>query len=54
MYAILGAAGKVGFATSSALRKAGVPVRVILRDASKAAPLREIGCEIAIADLQDS
>ncbi|RSL39380.1 hypothetical protein CEP53_014092 [Fusarium sp. AF-6] len=54
MYAILGAAGKVGFATSSALRKAGVPFRAILRDASKVAPLREIGCEIAVADLQDS
>ncbi|RSL48527.1 hypothetical protein CEP54_012874 [Fusarium duplospermum] len=54
MYAILGAAGKVGFATLSALRKAGVPVRAILHDASKAAPLREIGCEIALADLQDS
>ncbi|KAI8663243.1 NAD(P)-bd-dom domain-containing protein [Fusarium keratoplasticum] len=54
MYAILGAAGKVGFATSSALRKAGVPVRAILRDVSKAAPLRELGCEIAVADLQDS
>ncbi|KAM0437908.1 hypothetical protein ACHAPT_002273 [Fusarium lateritium] len=54
MFAIVGATGKVGFATSSALRKAGVPVRAILRDASKAAPLLEIGCEIAVADLQDS
>jgi uncharacterized protein YbjT (DUF2867 family) len=52
--AIVGAAGKVGYATSLALRKAGMPVRAILRDASKAAKLREIGCEIALADLQDS
>lgn len=54
MFAIVGAAGKVGYATSLALREAGVPVRAILRDAAKAARLREIGCEIAIADLQDA
>ena len=54
MYAIVGAAGKVGYATSLALREAGVPVRAILRDAAKAARLTEIGCEIAVADLQDS
>jgi uncharacterized protein YbjT (DUF2867 family) len=35
------------------LRKAGVPVRAILRDATKAGPLRAIGCDIALADLQD-
>ncbi len=54
MFAIIGAAGNVGYATSSALRQAGVPVRAILRDAAKAARLRAIGCEIAIADLQDT
>lgn len=54
MFAIVGATGKVGFATSQALRKAGKPVRAIVRDASKAAKLREIGCEISVADLQDS
>lgn len=53
MFAIVGAAGKVGFATSTALREAGVPVKAILRDESKSARLREIGCEIAIANLQD-
>ncbi|KAL7920136.1 hypothetical protein ACQKWADRAFT_299448 [Trichoderma austrokoningii] len=53
MFAIIGATGKVGFATSQALRKAGKPVRAIVRDASKAAKLRDIGCEISVADLQD-
>jgi uncharacterized protein YbjT (DUF2867 family) len=53
MYAIVGAAGKVGHSTALALRKAGVPVRAILRDESKAGPLSEIGCDIALADLQD-
>ncbi|EJC83282.1 putative nucleoside-diphosphate sugar epimerase [Rhizobium leguminosarum bv. trifolii WSM2297] len=53
MFAIVGAAGRVGYSTSLALRKAGQPVRAILRDAAKAARLREIGCEIALADLKD-
>ncbi|KAF3054666.1 hypothetical protein CFAM422_013362 [Trichoderma lentiforme] len=53
MFAIVGAAGKVGYATSLALRDAGMPVKAILRDESKARRLTEIGCEIAIADLLD-
>lgn len=53
MYAIVGAAGKVGYSTSLALREAGVPVRAILRDAAKADRLSAIGCEVALADLQD-
>lgn len=54
MFAIVGAAGHVGSATSRALREARVSVRAILRDETKAAPLEEIGCEIALADLQDA
>jgi NAD(P)H dehydrogenase (quinone) len=54
MFAIVGAAGKVGYATAVALREAGMPVRAILRDAAKAGRLSEIGCETALADLQDS
>lgn len=54
MYAILGATGKVGFATSSTLRAAGVPVRAILRDASRAGRLKAIGCDVALADLNDA
>ncbi len=53
MFAIVGAAGKVGYSTSLALRKAGMPVRAILRDEAKAGRLSEIGCDIALADLQD-
>jgi|SRR3569833_421785 len=53
-FAIVGAAGKVGFATSLALRQTGASVRAIVRDASKAERLSEIGCEIASADLHDS
>ncbi|MBB4279536.1 NmrA family NAD(P)-binding protein [Rhizobium mongolense] len=54
MFAIVGAAGNVGYSTSSALRRTGVPVRAILRDRTKAARLSDIGCEIATADLQDA
>jgi NAD(P)H dehydrogenase (quinone) len=54
MYAIVGATGKVGFSTASALREAGFPVRAIVRDAAKSARLIEIGCEIAVADLQNA
>ena len=53
MYAILGAAGKVGRTTAASLRKAGAPVRAILRDASKAQAFSDLGCEIAIADVHD-
>lgn len=54
MFAIIGAAGKVGYATSLALREANVPVRAVLRDDSKAALLSSIGCDITIADLYDA
>ena len=54
MLAILGAAGNVGYSTVMALRAKGAPVRAILRDAEKAARLEAIGCEVAVADLQQS
>jgi NAD(P)H dehydrogenase (quinone) len=54
MYAIVGATGKVGFSTASALRQAGLPVRAIVRDAAKGARLTEIGCDIAVADLRNA
>lgn len=54
MFAIIGATGNVGRATAAALREAGLPVRAIVREEARAARLREIGCEIARADLQDA
>jgi NAD(P)H dehydrogenase (quinone) len=53
MFAIVGAAGKIGFSTCLALREAGVPVRAILRDPARASRLSAIGCDVAVADLQD-
>jgi len=52
MFAIVGAAGKVGTSTAMVLRQAGHSVRAIVRDVAKAAPLQAIGCEIVQADLQ--
>ena len=52
-YVIFGATGKVGFATSVALREEGASVRAIVRDVSNATHLKSIGCEIAVADLRD-
>ena len=53
MYAIVGAAGKIGYSTSLKLREAGVPVRAILRNDMNASKLSAIGCDIVLADLRD-
>jgi uncharacterized protein YbjT (DUF2867 family) len=54
MYAITGITGKVGGAVARALLAAGQPVRAILRDVGRAAPLAERGCEVAIANMGDT
>ncbi|MGG6892472.1 NmrA family NAD(P)-binding protein [Rhizobium sp. BR 315] len=53
MHVILGATGKVGRTTVASLRDAGVPIRAVLRDPAKAQAFSDLGCEIAIADLND-
>ncbi|MFL9941871.1 NmrA family NAD(P)-binding protein [Paraburkholderia graminis] len=53
MFVIFGAGGKVGNASAAALRRAGCAVRAVVRNAAQAAPLIELGCEVAIADLHD-
>jgi uncharacterized protein YbjT (DUF2867 family) len=53
MHVILGATGKVGRTTIAALRRAGAPVRAVLRDPSQAPAFSDLGCEIAIADVND-
>lgn len=54
MFAIVGAAGKIGYATCVALREAQMPVRAVVRRDSNSAHLRAIGCEVKVADLHDS
>ncbi len=54
MYAITGITGKVGGAMARTLRAQGQPVRAVLRDAAKAQPWTEAGCEIAQAGMADA
>ena len=66
MYAIMGITGKVGGAAARSLLRtpapapapprapAGMRVRAILRDAGKAAEWTAAGCEVALADVQDT
>jgi len=53
MYVITGITGKVGGAVARALLNKNLPVRGVIRDASKAAFWQEQGCDIAIADMFD-
>ena len=53
MFAILGATERVGPSAIQSLRKAGAPVRAMLRDRSKAEDLEGVGCEIAVAGLHE-
>jgi uncharacterized protein YbjT (DUF2867 family) len=53
MYVIFGASGNAGSVTAAALRKAGQPVRAVVRDAHRAGTLAALGCEIVVADLTD-
>ncbi|MGY5807309.1 NAD(P)H-binding protein [Rhizobium sp. LEGMi198b] len=54
MFVILGATGKIGRATIAELRRHGAPVRAVVRRQNSADDLRAMGCDIAIADIQDS
>ncbi|MFZ6647243.1 NmrA family NAD(P)-binding protein [Undibacterium sp. TJN25] len=54
MYAITGITGKVGGAVALTLLAAGLPVRAVVRDAAKAAEWKTLGCEIAVAEMEDA
>lgn len=54
MFVIFGASGKAGRVTAAALRRAGHPVRAVVRNARHGDKLAAIGCEIALADLTDA
>ena len=53
MFVIFGASGKAGRVTVAALRRAGKPVRAVVRDARQGESFAQAGCEIALADLTD-
>src|ERR1700733_5722876 len=54
MFAVTGITGKVGAAVARSLLAADQPVRAVIRDRSKSAPWARLGCDIAIADLEDT
>ena len=54
MFVIFGASGNVGSTTVAALRKAGHPVRAVVRNERQAERFATIGCEAVVADLTDS
>jgi NAD(P)H dehydrogenase (quinone) len=54
MFAVTGITGKVGAAVARSLLAAGQPVRAVIRDRSKSAPWARLGCDIAVADLEDT
>jgi uncharacterized protein YbjT (DUF2867 family) len=53
MYAITGVTGQVGGAVASTLLSAGKAVRAVVRDQIKGARWAGLGCEVAVADVDD-
>lgn len=54
MYVITGITGKVGGVVAHALLSKNLPVRAVLRDVNKAAVWEDLGCEIAVANMDDA
>ncbi|WP_198086866.1 NmrA family NAD(P)-binding protein [Variovorax sp. E3] len=54
MYAITGITGQVGGAVARTLLAAKQPVRAVVRDAAKGRAWSDLGCEIAIANMEDA
>jgi NAD(P)H dehydrogenase (quinone) len=54
MFAITGITGNIGGEVARNLLGAKQPVRAVARDARKAEPWAQLGCEVALADFEDS
>jgi uncharacterized protein YbjT (DUF2867 family) len=54
MFAVTGITGKVGAAVARSLLAADQPVRAVVRDRSRSNPWKQLGCDIAVADLADT
>ncbi|MEH3116388.1 MAG: NmrA family NAD(P)-binding protein [Methylorubrum populi] len=54
MYAITGITGKVGGELARTLLGNGRPVRAVVRDVSKARIWEALGCEVALAEMEDA
>ena len=53
MILVTGATGKTGGAVAKELAAHNIPFRVFVRDADKAAALKDLGAEIAVGDMAD-
>ena len=53
MYAITGITGKVGGAVARELLSKGLPVRAVVRDQARAEAWKQLGCELAMARMED-
>jgi uncharacterized protein YbjT (DUF2867 family) len=54
MYAITGVTGRVGGIVARTLLDNGLSVRAVVRDATKGAPWKERGSDVALADMNDA
>lgn len=54
MYIVSGATGNTGSVVAKILLEKGLPVRVIVRSEEKGKALKDLGAEIAVADLQNT
>lgn len=52
-FVVFGATGRTGAAAANELLRAGQPVRVVVRDASKGQTWADRGAEVALADMTD-
>jgi uncharacterized protein YbjT (DUF2867 family) len=53
MFAVMGVTGQVGSQVAHNLLRANKPVRVVVRDATKAVEWKALGCEVAVASVED-
>lgn len=54
MYIVSGATGQTGSVVARTLLEKGLPVRVIVRSEEKGKPWKDLGAEVAVADVQDA
>ncbi len=54
MYIVSGATGQTGSVVARTLLEKDLPVRVIVRSEEKGKPWKDLGAEVAIADVRDA
>ena len=54
MYAITGITGQIGTVVGNALLSSNRPVRAVVRNAEKGQAWKKLGCEVALAEIDDA